>query len=77
VSQHLLLRDGVEAEYVWLTKMIQQDVGQRMLDDVRERLQTFAVIAESATYVVIDSLDVGRRDQSGRPIGAPTRGSTI
>jgi hypothetical protein len=41
------------------------------------RLETVAVIAESATYVVIDSLDVGRRDQSGRPIGAPRRGSTI
>jgi hypothetical protein len=41
------------------------------------RLETVAIIAESATYVVIDSLDIGRCDQSGRPIGAPTRGSTI
>jgi hypothetical protein len=76
-SQHLLLRDGVDPEYLWFIKTSRPDLGERMLEDARKRLETFATIAESATYSVIDSLEVGRRDQSGRPIGAPTRGSTI
>jgi hypothetical protein len=76
-SQHLLLRDGVETDYLWFIKTSRPDLGERMLEDARKRLETFAIIAESATYLVIDSLEVGRRDLSGLPIGAPTRGSTI
>jgi hypothetical protein len=75
-SQHLLLKDGAETEYLWLIK-VSSEIGQRMLELVRKRLEVFAFIAESADYVVIDSLDVGPRDVSGRPIGAPTRGSRI
>jgi hypothetical protein len=80
-SQHLLMRDGAETEYLWLTKVLStsmfREVGQRMLEDACKRLETFAITAQSANYVVIDSLNVGQRDQSGRPIGAPTRGNTI
>jgi|ERR1700730_6198496 hypothetical protein len=76
-SQHLLLRDGVETEYLWFIKTSRPDIGARMLEDARKRLETFAIIAESATYGVIDSLEIGRRDQSGLPIGPPKRGSTI
>jgi hypothetical protein len=34
-SQHLLLRDGDETDYLWFIKTSRPDLGERMLEDAR------------------------------------------
>lgn len=80
-SQHLLRADG---EYLWLVKgsgafdePLFAGVFARMFDEVRERLERFGRRESSTLFTVIDSLDVGPRDELGRPTGDPLRGDDL
>jgi hypothetical protein len=82
-SQHLLSSEGAETDYLWLTKgavsfnSMLRTTAQRMLEEARERLETFVTIVGSTSYLVTSSLEVGPTNMYGKGIDAPTRGSTI
>jgi hypothetical protein len=82
-SQHLLLSESSETDYLWLTKgqvsfnSMFRTAAQRMLEGARERLETFVTILGSTSYLVTGSLEVGPTNMYGGGIDAPTRGSTI
>ena len=83
-SQHLLRSEGTPGEYLWFVKASGvfglesfTRVFNRMYDEVREKMEAYAIHESSIIFVVVDSLEVGPRDHSGRPIGSPKRGSDI
>ena len=83
-SQHLLKGEGDSREYLWIVKAsgvfgpdLFSSVFKNMYETAREKLEAFGTLKSSTTFVVVDSLDVGRRDQLGRPVGKPKRGSRI
>ena len=84
-SQHLLKSEVDDRiMYWWLIKdsgalnsRSTGDIINSMYDIVRDKLEAFGTRESSSTYVVIDSLDIGPRDSTGRPLGSPKSGSDI
>ena len=83
-SQHLLKNDGEAKEYLWLVKSTGvfdleefSRVFNNMFEEVREKLEGLATHKAASLFTVVASLDVGPRDELGRPRGGPTRGSDI
>lgn len=77
-SQHLVKNDESDRGYYWIVKysgFLSPDkfrhIFHEMLANAREKLEAFGSIESSGTYTAVDSLDVGPRDELGRPVGSP------
>lgn len=80
-SQHLLRADG---EYLWLVKgsgvfsdHLFARIFTRMYDEAREKLEPLGTRSSSLVWTSVASLEIGPRDQLGRPTGQPVRGTDL